>query len=105
MNPLRLVLIAGLCITTARVSYGQDRPLIPLPADPSAVIITMDQRGSPSRNNPSPLLTIRADGRVTVVDALGRIGDKETVLPPAEIQELLHFVIVEQDFFSFNAWL
>lgn len=106
MKRLRSFLLAGLCVATAAVSAAQDKPLIPLPSDPSTVIITMDWRGGsgPARMNMNPLLTIRADGRVTVIDPSGFIGTKETVLSPGEIQDLLRFAIMDQDFFAFSAF-
>jgi hypothetical protein len=67
----------------------------------------MDWRGGYNVMGPrnvNPILTIRADGRLTVIDPWGRTANGETVLSSAEIQELLHFAITEQDFFAFNAF-
>jgi hypothetical protein len=99
MNPLGLLLIAGL------FSVAQEKPVIPLPADPSSAIITMDRRGGfpRPRIDESPILTIRADGRLTVIDPWGNTGSKEAVLSPSEVQDLLRFAITEQDFFAFKA--
>jgi hypothetical protein len=98
MNPL-VLLIAGL------LSATQDRPVIPLPADPSTVIISLDRRGGFTfpRKDSDPILTIRADGRVKVIDPWGIDSDKETILSPAEVQELLYFAVTQQDFFAFSA--
>jgi hypothetical protein len=90
---------------TVVISVAQDKPTFPLPSDPSTPIITMDRRGGYNVSGPrnvNPILTIRADGRVTVIDPWGRTADKEAVLSPAEIQELLRFAITEQDFFAFD---
>ena len=107
MNRLLLCLIAGLCALTTLISNAQDMPVIPLPSDPSTPIITMDWRGGLSypgpRKNLNPVLSIRADGRVTVIDPYGRTADREAVLSHAEIQDLLRFAITEQDFFAFDS--
>lgn len=106
MNWIRVFLIAGLCVMTAVISAAQEKTSFPFPSDPSAVIITMDWRGGFNVSGPrnvNPILTIRADGRVTVIDPWNRTADKEAVLSPAEIQELLRFAITEQDFFAFDA--
>jgi hypothetical protein len=105
MNRLLLFLIAGLCVMTTGISVAQEKPLIPLPSDPSTPIITMDRRGGyvSGPRNVNPILTIRADGRVIVVDPWGKTENRETVLSSAEIQELLRFAITEQDFFAFDA--
>ena len=106
MNFHRLLLITGLSVATAPIVFAQDKPPVPLPSDPSAVVITMDRQGGfqlQPRTNRDPVLTIHADGRVLVVGQTGRTSDKQIVLPPAEIQELLQFIVVEQDFFAFNA--
>jgi hypothetical protein len=55
------------------------------------------------RKNASPFLTVQADGKATAV--LTEFPDKvfKEQLTPAALQELLHFVIDDQNFFQFNA--
>src|SRR5688572_29350859 len=101
----RLLLLACFCLTVALNVVAQQAPIVPLPADGSAVIIMFDTRGggpSPQpRKNMNPVLTVRADGRVTVlVDGQGIVPDVEMKLPADKIQELLRFIVTDQKFFD-----
>jgi len=96
------VLIA-LFVSTANASQA---PSFDLPVDPSVPVITLKYVGGLTvlpRQNINPVLTIRADGSVTVSDSLGRTRDIETNITAEEVQELLRFSLNEQSFLEFNA--
>jgi hypothetical protein len=81
-------------------------PSYDLPVDPSVPIITLNYIGGLTelpRQNINPVLTIRADGSVTISDALGRTKDIETSISAEEVQELLRFSLKEQRFLDFNS--
>jgi hypothetical protein len=91
-----------LVVSTA---FASQVPSYDLPVDPSIPIITLNYVGGLTelpRQNINPVLTIRADGSVTISDALGRTKDIETNIPGEEIQELLRFSLREQSFLDFN---
>jgi hypothetical protein len=80
---------------------AQDPPSIPLPEDPSLIVITADWpvafrlRGRP-RLSSNPVLAIQADGGVTI----GENNEVKGKLTAAELQELLRFAINENSFFQ-----
>lgn len=78
---------------------------ITLPKDPRAAVIVLDWVGgfTPPRKNKEPYLTIRADGSVFVNDPFGFKPNIETKLTPKELQDLLRFALVENDFFGFDS--
>jgi len=98
-----LLLVAGLCLTVALSAAAQEKLSFPLPSDPLAPVITLDWRGGftlPPRKNMNPALTVRANGTVTVIDSQG--GNLETMLSASRLQDLLRFVISDQDFFAIS---
>jgi hypothetical protein len=84
----------------------EGRPPIPLPSDPNESVIVVDdfkKRGwLAAQPSPEPFLTIRADGHVRVVDVVNDSPDSQGVLTPADLQDLLRFIIEEQNFFSLD---
>jgi hypothetical protein len=100
--------VVGLCLIALLGAVAQTNAPILLPADPAAAVITLDRRGvglflPPGvHKNPSPPLTVRADGTILVTDPAGVRGDLQAKLSPAELQELLRFVVQEKNFFAIN---
>lgn len=73
---------------------------IVLPKDPRAVVLSMGVGGGMIRNATNePYLQIQADGKVTRTDRISG-AKKESKLTAAELQDLLRFVILENDFFN-----
>jgi hypothetical protein len=105
-NRFNLLGVAVLWAVTITGAAAQVRPPIPLPADPSAAVIVLDdatQSGYGSCVLPrQPFLTIRADGSVLVVNSCANAVVGRGVLKPEELQELLRFAIEDQGFFSFD---
>ena len=105
------MLALGFFASGAISATAQVKPAIPLPIDPSTVVITMDWQGtyrvgrmlSAPPIPPGPVLSIRADGTAT---AIARADEPPReirgVLPPDEIQQLLHFAVDEKEFFAIN---
>jgi hypothetical protein len=99
----RIVALAGLCLVVT-VGFAQRKADIRLPADPSAIVITFDHRGGYSvatRINLNPVLTIRTDGSVTLVDHYQPDPILQSKISPDELQEILRLAD-DQDFFSFD---
>jgi hypothetical protein len=82
----------------------QQLPIIQLPQDTKAAVITMDLAGGfgPRRKDNRPALTILADGTVQVVDRSGVVPAIENKLSSEELQDLLRFAINEHHFFDFD---
>jgi hypothetical protein len=79
------------------------KPEIVLPKDPKAVVLTFDPgAGGFVRKGEAPYLRIQADGQVTVVSLFDG-SKKEGKLTAKELDELLRFVIQDQDFTSITA--
>jgi RNA polymerase sigma factor (sigma-70 family) len=71
-----------------------------LPKDPKAVVLSMSVGGGMIRNaSPDPFLQIQADGKVIQTDRVSG-AKKESKLTPAELQDLLRFVVYENDFLN-----
>src|SRR6186713_2488649 len=105
MFRFRIFFAAGLFLIAILNLVAQEKSAISLPADPAAIIITWDWTGVDilgTRKNMNPALTIRANGAVTVTDPKGIVGNIESSLTPAEVQDLLHFIVAEQDFFAID---
>ena len=92
--------IVAACAAMVGHSAAQDRPQIALPSNPSAVVLELQDFGGWSGGPPGPIITIHADRSIRV-SALGPTG-VHGVLTPADLQELLQFVIEGQGFFSFD---
>jgi hypothetical protein len=79
---------------------GDGKAAITLPKDPKVVVLRYDPgAGGFIRKGPPPYLQIRADGQVTVTSLFDG-SKKESKLPDKQLQELLRFVIQENDFFN-----
>jgi glucose/arabinose dehydrogenase len=73
------------------------------PKDPKAVVLTYDPgAGGFIRKGQPPYLRIQADGQVTVTD-LHDGSIKEGKLTAKELEDLLRFVVQDQDFFNVTA--
>jgi RNA polymerase sigma factor (sigma-70 family) len=71
-----------------------------LPKDPKAVVLSMEVRGGMIANKTAdPFLQIQADGKVIQTDRISG-AKKESKLTPAELQELLRFVVYQNDFLN-----
>jgi hypothetical protein len=102
---LHLRICAVLMVFLVSTANASQAPSFELPADSSVPVITLNYVGGLTvlpRQNIIPVLTVRGDGRVTIVDSLGRTKAIEGQIPLEEIQELLRFSIDEQDFPQFS---
>jgi hypothetical protein len=99
-----LPLAIGLPAFPSWAAISQEAPAIALPSDPIAAIVTLDWAGglSAPRINMNPALTIRANGTMTVTDRSGRLADIDSALSRDQVQELLRFIVNDQQFFSIN---
>ena len=111
MSPkyLTLLVVATVCNLVAVQLAAQVRTPIRLPADPSAVVILMEDRTAnpyAQFKHQEPFLTVRADGSFRTVGQVNPGGEPaafEGKLTPAELQDLLHFIIEEQQFFGLDS--
>jgi hypothetical protein len=79
---------------------GDPKPAITLPDDPKAVVLSYDPgNGGFVRKGPPPYLAIRADGRVLVTSPFDG-SRKDSKLTRKQLEELLRFVIRDNDFFK-----
>lgn len=85
-----------------RLYHGATR--IALPPDPSAIVLLFDWRGgyTPPRTTNEPYLTIRADGLATLVDPFGRKPTVRARYTPAQLDDLLEFVVRKHRFFDLD---
>jgi hypothetical protein len=100
-NRIFLVAVFGLA-AVLNVS-AQVGPLIRLPSDGSATILTLDYRGGygPERKVSNPVLSIHADGNAAVMDSDGkRLAQYK--LTASEIQEVMQYIVSEQEFFGID---
>jgi len=98
--------ISAVLILLVVATANAQAPSYDLPVDPSIPVITLNYLGGLTelpRQNINPVLTIRADGSVTVSDSLGRTKDVQTSISGEEVQELLRFSLKEQSFLDFNS--
>ena len=78
-------------------------PVIQLPADAKAVVLSLDYTGGRiRRTNKSPLLSILADGTIKVADTRGKLKDTVSHISPAELQTLLRSIIHTNSAFKLN---
>ena len=105
---LHLRVSAVLILLVVFTAKSSQVPIYDLPVDPSVPIITLNYVGGVTelpRQNINPVLTVRADGSVTISDALGRSKDIETSISGEDVQELLRFSLKDQSFLDFNTVL
>ena len=86
-------------------SKVQPRKTYALPKDAGAEVIVLQYSGgfTPPRKNNDPDLTIRAGGTVILGAPFGSKKRLETKIPLDQLQELLRFILDEQDFAKFDA--
>ncbi len=99
-----------LCIFFATSAQPQQRPAIPLPVDPSIVVLSLDFRGglagcvAPASRG--PVLLIYADGKmITRKDICGPIFESHISLDV--VQDLLRYIIDDMKLMTFttdSAW-
>src|SRR5437879_4876114 len=103
---LRTVALVSLLALLAAVlgrSPGDSRaagskPAITLPQDSQAVVLSYDPgAGGFLRKGPPPYLKIQADGQVTVCSPFDG-SKKESKLTATQLQELLRFIIQDNNF-------
>lgn len=91
-------LAAGAPAPTADPNAGGAKPEIVLPKDPKAMVLSYDPgAGGFIRKGTAPYLKIQADGQVTVTSLIDG-SKKESKLTAKQLEELLRFVIMDQDF-------
>jgi len=98
--------LSAVFVLLAVSTANAQAPSYDLPVDPSIPIITLNYVGGLTelpRQNINPVLTIRADGSVTVSDSLGRTKDIDTSISAEDVQDLLRFSLKEQSFLDFNS--
>jgi hypothetical protein len=78
---------------------------VALPKDGGVAVIEVDYVGgyTPPRKTNAPFLTIRADGRVTLVDPFGDRKPVEVKLDPDTVLEFLKFAVSERHFFDIDS--
>jgi hypothetical protein len=77
-----------------------DEAKIVLPKDPKAIVLSYDPgAGGFIRKGEAPHLKIQADGQVFVVNPHDGVK-KEAKLPAMKLEELLRFVVKDNDFFN-----
>ena len=84
--------------------HGPAAPPVPLPPDGDAVVVrweSIDEKAGRLRHR----LTVRADGRVEAVapPSAGPESPVQGRLTAGELQDLLRFVVHDQEFFAFDA--
>jgi len=102
---LRICLCAAFITLGIVTIHAAQAPSYELPIDPTTPIITMKYVGGVTelpRQNVYPALTIRSDGSVTITDSLGRSKPIEASISEEEVQELLRFSLIEQEFMQFT---
>src|SRR4051794_6604019 len=97
------VVLVGLSnvITTSAgepAKASPDASQIVLPKDVTQIVLAWDnQRSDLPQNKEGPTLQIRADGGVAVTEPHGSGRRVEAKLSTAQLEELLRFVVAEQD--------
>jgi RNA polymerase sigma factor (sigma-70 family) len=81
--------------------------VIMLPTDPDTVVVELD-RTDQRPEKPSQRVTVFADGRVIASVTQLKDGKPHTTrledrLPPHELQDLVQYVILDQEFFDFDS--
>ncbi len=103
MRSIMLVL-AGVATTAMfMAAQGVQAQIYPLPQDPAEPVITLDYQGDRLRCiDPAPTLSILADGRVVMPQSYAHTQAYEDQISDAELQELLDFIIRENQFFDYE---
>jgi hypothetical protein len=106
MRGMHIFTAAVLCVTSFLGAAAQGQDDLALPDDPTAVVVSLDSHdywSDLARTNQDPLLSVRADGTVTVIHPRGWGGVFRLKLSKSELQDLLRFMIRDQDFLALNA--
>ena len=83
--------------------FAKQNQVYQLPKDPTAPVITLDYQGSRlTRIDAAPTLSILADGTMIMPKSYAHSTAYESKITHEELQELLHFVISENQFFDNN---
>src|SRR5437660_760972 len=91
--------VFGVCDVPAGDKKADPKAAIVLPKDPKAVVLSYDPgAGGFIRKGEPPYLKIQADGQVTMTSLVDG-SKKETKLRADQVQDLLRFVIKDNDFF------
>jgi len=91
----------GVCCTAP---VAEAATPIPLPKDPRQLVLEWNvERTDLPQTKPGPMLTIRADGQVTVTQPHGAGKPVEAKLTVAQLQEVLASVIGDGDFFAVDS--
>ena len=94
-----IVIVASLL--TAPVLSAQEYVL---PANPSTAVITLDYQGDRLRRiDDAPTLSIYANGNVVMPQNYAHSQAYQTQITGAELQQLLDFIIRQNQFFSYQA--
>src|SRR5712691_4914013 len=95
-----LVLLVAL-LASVGLAPSEAAPVAPK-EDPKAVVLSYDPgAGGFIRKGPPPYLRIQADGQVTVTNLLDG-SKKESKLTAKQLDDLLRFVIHDNDFFKLS---
>jgi hypothetical protein len=95
--------MAGAFLFAAIPGLARQSSEIRLPTDPKTPVITFDWRGGLAlqpRIKSEPVLTIRANGTITVVDPFSNVADISGALTAEELQDLLKFMVKDHDVFG-----
>ncbi|VAX37517.1 hypothetical protein MNBD_PLANCTO02-1319 [hydrothermal vent metagenome] len=97
--------VSGAPSTGSGNSKGIEKPKeYQLPKDPKAVVISLNFKGGygPRRKSNSPTLSILANGTVLMPNNYGLSKDIKTEMSKLELQELLRFIIEENQFLKYD---
>jgi hypothetical protein len=98
-----LPLLSLVALLAGRAVAADKKPAITLPKDPKAIVLSYDPGANGFvRKGAAPYLKIQADGQVTVINVFNG-AKKEGKLTAKELDDLLRFVIVENDVFNVTA--
>lgn len=78
------------------------KEIIELPADPKAVVFSLDQTGGipRPRKGTDPWVAVHADGKVVIRNVFAGTVTAEGKVKPEDLQDLLRFLIKDQGFFE-----
>ena len=104
VSPCRPVaVVALLALLGSAATADEKKPAIVLPKDPKAVVLSYDPgAGGFIRKGEAPYLKIQANGQITVTD-LHTGAKTEGKLTAKELEDLLAFVVVENDLYNVTA--
>ena len=97
------ILVIGLSVPTEAQDHAGAK--FALPENPQTVVISLDQQNgfTPPRKNPDPMLSILSNGTVLVPDVFGKSRDVQGRISPKELQDLLKFILNDNQFAKISA--